>query len=161
VGVLLAAGGEIDTTLGFLVPRYLSSATLRAQVNPAAPPVEYQLTFAPPGSLGATSLDVIVLGIELVEAGGGGRELVVSARLFNPHGQAVSLQPGDVFAIYSPEVLEDTFPVGPAVQPSGVDLPLVVRRGEALDVPFHFAWDGEQPFVGVDIGGYRYVAVLR
>jgi hypothetical protein len=57
-------------------------------------------------------------------------------------------------------VLEDTFPVGPLVQESGGALPLTIEGGEAQDVEFTFPWNGD-PFVGIQLGGYQFVAVLR
>ncbi len=159
-GGMIAAGTEANSTVAFLVPRTLTTASLYTQVNAAAPLIEYKLSFSPPSLLTAQHLDIIILKVETTGTIDEPDELIVTARLFNPHSGAISVHPSDVSVIYSPNVLEDTFPIGPAVQPSGVDLPLTVQGGEALDLNFHFGWNGE-PFAGIALGGYRFIATLR
>jgi hypothetical protein len=157
---ILPPGSDVRTTVAFLVPRDLYAVTLRLQAADGLPAVDYALDYTPPGGLTAASLDVLILETVTEGTPDDPLDLIVTARLFNPHGQAITVRPSDVFAVFSPVVLEDAFPVGPAVQPGGAPLPRTVRAGEAIDVTFHFDWNGD-PFAGVQIGSYRFVAQLR
>ncbi len=156
---LLAAGQEVSTTLGFLVPRSISSAALMAQAAPGAAAVRYSLPYAPLSALTASDLDALVLGIEMHGSPDQPEWLAVRVRLFNPNDQAITLRPGDIYAVFSPVVVNGSFPIGPQVSPADAPLPLTLRRGEAQDIELRFAWAGE-PYVGISIGGYRIAAVL-
>jgi hypothetical protein len=112
------------------------------------------------GTLSASDLDALILGVETSGTASQPGELVVQTRIFNPHPRAITLQPSDVLAIFSPVALEDTYPVGPAVQEASGLLPLTVEGGQAQDIKLHFAWNGE-PFAGLQIGGYRFIVRLR
>lgn len=102
---------------------------------------------------------MLLLGLEMEGTSSDPESLMVRVRVFNPHDQAVTLRPSDVYVIFSPVVVESTFPIGPMTSSTGVSLPLVLRRGEARDIELHFAWAGE-PYVGFAIGSYRIIAVL-
>jgi hypothetical protein len=144
------------TTAGFLVPSSLAGATLSLQA--AGDEVRYALPYSPASGLSSADLDVLILGV--VTEGKDQGELLVTVRLFNAHGQNITLRPSDIQAIFSPVFTKDQFPIGPAVQPTGADLPLIVHPGEAKDIELHFPWSGD-PYVGVTIGGYQYTIQIR
>jgi len=154
----LGAGQVYRATLAFLTPRDLDAPVLHVAAGEAS--VDFGLSDALPGTLNATVLDVAILAMrtEGVQADPG--DLVVLARLFNPHQRAITVLAADVFAIFSPGVLEDAFPVGLTVPVNNGSLPLSISRGEAVDVELRFEWNGD-PFVGLRIGAYQFIAVLR
>jgi hypothetical protein len=152
-------GIEARSTIGFLVPRTLTAGVFSLKPGSELSVLHTEIAFEPPTTLTSANLDVIMLGMETEGTAEKPAGMLVSVRFFNPFQQAITIRPGEIYAIFSPAVLEDTFPVGPAVQPIGADLPRVLNRGEAADLEFRFAWTGE-PFVGLQIGGYRYIATL-
>ncbi len=153
----LEAGQSLRTTAAFLVSRSLADPALRAQVGDAA--ADFTLAYEPPGGLTVSNLDVVILEMKTEGTPARPGDLVVSVRLFNPHEQPIIVLASDVVAVFSPVVLDGAFPIGPLVQAGG-ELPLVVEPGQALDVELRFDWNGD-PFVGLEIGGYEFIATLR
>jgi hypothetical protein len=155
---LLGAGQSLQATVGFLVPRGALSPTLKVDVGGIE--THFRLDALPPGAVKASDLDVLILSAKTEGTTAHPGNLVVRVRLFNPREGAISLQPSDVLAIFSPVEVKDTFPVGPAVQEESGLLPLTIQPGQAQDVELHFAWTGD-PFAGLQIGGYRFILRLR
>jgi hypothetical protein len=159
---VVGANSEYKATLGFLVPRDLNGATVYIRTSSSAPNVGYRLSYTAPSSLTASNLEVLVLDMKLTspknEIPG---SVAVTLRLFNPNGQEVSVNPGDIYAIFSPTILEEAFPVGPATQPTDAPLPLVIQPGTAQDITFTFAWNGTDPYMGIAVGGYQFIAALQ
>ncbi|MBN1310693.1 MAG: hypothetical protein JXB30_04670 [Anaerolineae bacterium] len=152
----IAQDTTFTTTVGFLVPSNLSSASL--SIQPAiGNPVSYALPYAPSTRLSASNLDVLVL--DVVTEGKDQGELLLTVRLFNSHTQKITVRPNDIQAVFSPAVAEDQFPIGPAVQPDA-DLPIVVQPGEAKDISLRFPWSGD-PYAGITIAGYQYTIQIR
>jgi hypothetical protein len=152
----ISQGTTALMTVGFLVPANLSSATLSIQAE-AADNISFALPYAPTAGLAASSLDVLLLDV-LVEGDQQG-DLLVTVRFFNAHTEQITVRPSDILAVFSPVLVEDRFPIGPAVQPEA-DLPMVIRPGEARDVCLTFPWAGD-PYVGVTIAGYQYTITIR
>lgn len=154
----LEAGGLLQATIAFLLPRSTTSPSLVVSAGGAQ--ARYALDATPLGALSASDLEVLVLGAETEGTTSRPEELVVRVRVFNPQTGVILLQPADVLVIFSPVVLEDVFPAGPAVQEGSGLLPLTIQGGQAQDIELHFAWNGE-PFAGLQIGGYRFILRLR
>jgi len=153
----LEAEQTMQATLAFLVPHSVANPIL--SITAGGDPVRYALAYESSDGLTANNLDVIILHMVTEGTAADPGDLVVTVRLFNPNSQPITLAPADVSAIFSP-VSPDAFPVGPAVQEGSGLLPLTVEGGQALDVELRFVWNGE-PFVGLQIGGYRFLAQLR
>ncbi len=154
----LEAGQSLRAAAAFLVPHSLADPALRVQVGDAA--ADFTLAYEPPGGLTVSNLDVVILEMKTEGTQARPGDLVVSVRLFNPHMQPITVLAADVAAVFSPVVLDDAYPIGPLVQAGGGLLPLVVEPGQALDVELRFDWNGD-PFVGLQFGGYKFIAVLR
>lgn len=120
----------------------------------------FALDYVPAGGPTASDLDVAILSMVAEGSATSPRDLVVSVRLFNPQSQPITVLASEIAVVFSPVVLEDVYPVGPLVQAGGETLPLVVEPGQAQDIELRFAWNGD-PYVGLQIGGYRFIAVLR
>ncbi len=156
--MLLQADQTVQASLAFLVPNTIASPIL--SIAEGGDPVRYSLAYAPSGGLTANDLDVLILQMLTEGPAADPGDLIVTVRFFNAYQQAITVTPSDIAAIFSPVYLEDVFPVGPAVQEAGGLLPLTVEGGQALDVELRFPWNGEA-FVGLHIGGYRFIAQLR
>lgn len=158
----LAAGDQVRTTLGFLVPAGTRSAQLVAQAAPDAVPVHYALPIPAVSILAAHDLDVQILSIHSKGKPGQGGDLFVQARIYNPHPDPITLRSPDVYVVYSPSVLDKTFPAGPSIAPKADEttpLPLTIEPNKAYDVEFRFDWKGDI-YVGLAIGGYQFAATL-
>jgi hypothetical protein len=153
---------EHTLTVTFLAPRQITSATLAVQISPNHPITAYRLDFPSTTALTAANLDIVINQITLQapsELATG--QLTVKARFFNSHADPITLYPDDISIIFSPEILEDQFPVGPASQSTGPTLlPTTILARAAVDLEFNFEWHGE-PFAGLALGGYRYIAALK
>jgi|GEM_PF-6841796 len=156
--VTLEAEQTLRTSAAFLVPRSLVSPVLRVQMGGVS--VTFALDYVPAGGPTASDLDVAILSMVAEGSATSPRDLVVSVRLFNPQSQPITVLASEIAVVFSPVVLEDVYPVGPLVQAGGETLPLVVEPGQAQDIELRFAWNGD-PYVGLQIGGYRFIAVLR
>lgn len=159
---LLAENDTLDGTLIFLVPYGLASAQLLTQASADSTPIKWMLTLPHQERLTSYNLDVLISSIETTQKSGDkpGR-LNLLFRLYNAQAEPITVRPSDVFLIFSPTLLDRTFPVGPATAPSDVTLfPLRIKPDEAKDIELIFPWNGE-PYVGITIGGYKYAAVLR
>ncbi len=154
----LAPGDEVRASVAFLVPRAVASPLLHAQLGDAQ--ADVALDAAPAETLTASSLDVVILDAQTEGTPAHPGDLVVTARLFNPHAQPITVLASEVAAVFSPAAPGDTFPVGPLAQEASGLLPLTVGPGQAQDIALHFAWSGD-PGVGLEIGGYRFIVRLR
>jgi hypothetical protein len=157
----LQAAETQTATLVFLVPRATRSATLLVRTGPGEAPAAYTLRFSPPGGASATSLDVLLLGVEMSRPKGDAPGTVtVQLRLFNPQAQGITVGPSDFTVIFSPASAGESFPVGPATPPLGLDLPLTLAPNEARDLSFSLPWHGD-PTLGLAVGGYQFLIALE
>ncbi len=154
----LKAKDSLQATLGFLVPRSAQSPVLRAQMGDSE--ARFRLDALPPGVLSASDLNVLVLGAKAEGTTAHPKDLLVRVRLYNPREGAITLQPTDVLAVFSPVDPKGVFPVGPAVQEGSGLLPLTIQASQAQDVELHFTWSGD-PFAGLQVSGYRFIMRLR
>lgn len=159
----LPAGGETKATLGFLIPSKSGLARLVVQVKPEIAAVTYNLDIPfNATSLTARDLDVQILTVQTEGKPETGGELSIKARLYNPYQAEIQLRIPDVYVVYSPSVIEKTFPVGPSTSPiprNDFSLPLTIEPGKAVDAEFRFDWRGDI-YVGIVIGGYQFAATL-
>src|SRR5690606_21123981 len=105
----LAAGETRRATAAFLVPWPAAAPVLAARVVEAA--AHFALE-AGADRLTASDLEVALLAVTTQGAPGQPGELVVSLRLYNPHGRPISVLAADAGAVFSPVVLDDVYPVG-------------------------------------------------
>lgn len=158
---ILPGGQELIVTTAFLIPRSASWAALNMAVDGSQFGAQYALNFITPELLGTEYLQTQLLMLVTEGSTEKPGDLVVKFRVYNPTNQPITLTPASVYVIYSPAVLSsDEFPIGPSVQSKNSPLPITINPGESRDIEFRFQWSAD-PYVGLVIGGYQYVATLR
>ncbi len=156
---MMQAGQTQTATIGFLVPRSLATPQLAVQASPDTPAAAYAV---PLGSLypaSPTDLQVVLLKTETTGTSRKPGELVITARLYNPTGQTITLDARNLSVVYTPALADKQFPIGPANPPSAPSLPLAVPASQSVDAEIHFPWSGDG-YAGLTLGGYQYILTL-
>jgi hypothetical protein len=163
-GTMIPANSTQQLTVGFYVPRSISSAaSLGVRFGPENPSTRFLLKYTPPTALVALPPEVSVISVDKVVSGDK-KELVVTVSVFNPGPVDLRIIQQDFYSVSTAADPGQDFPVGPQVFPSVVNdiavLDMRVRSNETITLVARFPWDSSQ-WVGLYILGYEFIAEIQ